>query len=313
MKSEATFQLPVGASTVSAEIDQIYYGIYALSVFFFLGIVGAMLYFMWKYRRKAPNELPSGPTHSTLVEVTWTVLPTIIVIIIFAVSFKAYMRLVVAPGDAMEINVTGQKWSWSFQYPNGIQTSNEMVVPKGKPVKLIMTSQDVIHSFFIPAFRVKHDVVPGQYSSLWFEATEVGDYDVYCTEYCGTAHSDMLARVKVLEPAAYDKWLEENADPSKGLTPQQFGEKLYAAKACMTCHSLDGSPKVGPTWKGIWGREAKLANGTTVQTDENYLRESILEPNAKVVAGFPPVMPTYKGQINEKELLALIAYMKTLK
>ncbi len=286
MKSEPTFFMPVGASTVAPTVDLIYYGIYWLSVVLFVGIVGAMVYFMIKHRRKSPTEIPHGPTHNLGIEIAWTLIPTVIVIFIFVVGFKGYMELAVAPGDSMEINVTAQKWSWTFTYPNGYVTGKQLTVPRGKPVKLIMTSQDVIHSFFVPAFRVKHDVVPGQYSMVWFNATADGDYPIECTEYCGTGHSDMLAQVKVMEPAEYDSWLENAGGADDKLPPAELGKKLYSERICVTCHTVDGSPKIGPSWKGMYGRTEHITGGPDVKVDENYVRESILKPDAKIVQGY---------------------------
>ena len=311
--SEPTFFMPQQASTVAPLVDDIYYGIYWLSVVLFVGIVAAMLYFVIKHRRKSRTEIPSGPSHGLVIEVAWTVIPTIIVMIIFVYGFKGYLKMAVAPGDAMEINVTAKKWLWTFTYPNGFVSTGELTVPRDRPVKLIMTSEDVIHSFFVPSFRVKHDIVPGQYSMVWFQAVENGNYPVECTEYCGTGHSAMLATVKVVDPDKYNTWLEKAGSADDALPPVALGEKLYTSQACSTCHSLDGSARVGPSWKGIWGRHEKFQDGSDGVVDENYVRQSILEPQAKIVAGYQPVMPTFKGVLNDKQIVAIIAYMKTLK
>jgi cytochrome c oxidase subunit II len=221
------------------------------------------------------------------------------------------MHASVAPAESYEIAVTAKKWAWSFTYPTGATTS-ELHVPAGRPVKLLMSSQDVLHSFFVPEFRVKQDVVPGSYTSVWFHAIEPGEFTLLCTEYCGTAHSSMLAKVVVHEEREFQEWLEGVSDAGKGLTPVEFGQKLYTTAQCNTCHSVDGRRLIGPTWQGIYNAERRLRDGTTVIADENYLRDSILNPAAQIVEGYPPVMPSYKGQLRDAEIDALIAYMKTL-
>jgi cytochrome c oxidase subunit 2 len=244
--------------------------------------------------------------------------------------------MIQAPSDAMEIRVIGKQWLWNFQYEDGRLETGKLVVPLGKPIKLVMSSEDVLHSFFIPNFRVKSDVVPGMYTSVWFEAKVPGEHQVYCTEYCGTTHSGMLAKVEVLEPAQYELWkagkpyqLTGVKTPSSDLLAAaqsgarlananlplaQQGEKLVAAKGCVACHSLDGSSKIGPSYKGIFGHEAELADGSKSTVDDNYIRESIRKPQAKVVKGFNPVMPPYTEEmIGEQDLGAIIAYIKSLK
>jgi cytochrome c oxidase subunit 2 len=220
----------------------------------------------------------------------------------------------IAPKDALEIKVTGQKWFWVFDYPNGANSMNDLVVPVGKPVKLLMSSQDVIHSFFVPDFRVKMDVLPNRYTITWFEALNEGEYEIFCTEYCGKGHSEMLGKVKVLSEEDYAKWLSSAAaDIPEGASLEEVGAKLYTSKACVTCHSLDGTPGVAPSFLNKFGSQEQLTNGTNILVDENYVRESILNPQAKVVLGFQPVMPTYQGVLTDRQIDALIAYLKTLK
>jgi len=220
----------------------------------------------------------------------------------------------IAPKDALEIKATGQKWFWTFDYPNGANSMNDLVVPVGKPVKLLMSSQDVIHSFFVPDFRVKMDVLPNRYTITWFEALNVGEYDIYCTEYCGKGHSEMLGKVKVMTEDEYSAWLESAAvDIPEGMSLEEAGEMLYTSKACATCHSIDGSPGVAPSFLGKFGSMERLVDGSDQLVDENYIRESILNPQSKVVLGYQPVMPTYQGVITDRQIDALIAYMKTLK
>jgi cytochrome c oxidase subunit 2 len=219
----------------------------------------------------------------------------------------------IAPKDAIEVKVTGQKWFWSFTYDNGIVSTNELVVPVGKPVRLLMSSKDVIHSFYVPGFRIKMDVLPNRYTITWFEATHTGRFDLFCSEYCGKSHSEMIGSVRVVTDREYGEWQEANFTLGEGLTPEEWGAQLYQTKACITCHSIDGSPNTGPTFKGIMGRSEKMKDGSTIVVDENYLRESILNPQAKVVEGYAPVMPTYQGVLRNEEIDALIAYMKSLK
>ncbi len=305
------FLYPPRASTYAGDVDALMNFINYLSIFFWVLITGAILYFTWKYSREK-HKAPAP--HNTALEVTWTVIPTILVVAIFAWGFKSFMTLSRAPRDAMEIHVTGQKWSWAFEYPDyGIQTAQNLTVPVNRPVKLIMSSTDVIHSFWVPAFRNKMDVLPGRTTTLWFEATEPGDYRIYCTEYCGDSHWNMTGWVKVVSQEEFDAWVEENTKEDTTTPLPELGEQLFTQRVCHTCHSTDGSDKIGPTLKGIFGHEVELADGRKVIVDEDYLRESILEPGAKVVKGFQPVMPSYKGQLKDRQVNALIEYIKTLK
>jgi cytochrome c oxidase subunit 2 len=308
-----TTWMPPQGSTTARETDLVFYFIYWVSVFFFILIVGLMVYFAIRYRRRRPGQAAEGTaTHNTALELTWTVVPLILVVVMFTLGFKGFMDITNPPGDALEIYVNARKWSWSFTYPNGL-VDNELHVPVDRPVRLILNSVDVIHSFFIPAFRVKKDAVPGRYNKLWFECPKPGEYVALCAEYCGTEHSNMWTRVVVHERGLWEKWLEETSDPFRTRTPVQVGELMYKKHACNTCHSLDGTRSTGPTFKGLWGTDPALRGGGRVHVDENYIRESILEPQAKIVDGYDPVMPTYKGQIKDREIMALIEYLKTLK
>jgi cytochrome c oxidase subunit 2 len=215
----------------------------------------------------------------------------------------------------MEINVTGRKWAWDFQYKNGKKTTSELVVPVDQPVKLIMTSKDVLHSFFVPVMRTKMDVIPGRYTYEWFRPIKTGDFQVFCTEYCGNEHSRMQARLKVLPRAEFERWLADDSEARKlaSLKPSDRGKELYVSKQCVTCHSLDGTPRVGPSWLKIFGREGKFADGSSYKADENYLKESILDPQAKTVAGYPAMgMPSYQGQLSDDDIHGLIEFMKTV-
>jgi cytochrome c oxidase subunit 2 len=280
-------------------------------VVFFALIVGLMIYFVVRFRRRGADDAEPSPAHNTALELTWTGIPLVIVIAIFAWGFKVFLDLNTPPGNAYEVQVTGQKWKWLFTYPNGHVDEN-LHVPVDRPVKLVMTSEDVIHSFFVPAFRVKKDVVPGRYSTLWFEATKEGEYQVFCAEYCGTSHSDMLAEVVVHAPGGFERWLADAANLLARMPPAEAGERLLRTRGCVQCHSVDGTAKVGPSLDRLIGHPVVLRGGETITADENYVRESILEPQAKIVAGFEPVMPTYKGKIKDEEITALIAYLKAM-
>jgi cytochrome c oxidase subunit 2 len=302
--------LPKQSSTLAPEIDYGFAWAYWLSIIFFVGIVGAMFYFMVKYKRRTDKDRTEELDHSTSIEVIWSVVPLALVLVLFWIGFRGYLRASVAPANAMEIRVTAQMYNWNFEYPGGLNTVNELVVPKGKPVKLIMSSQDVLHSLYIPEFRVKQDAVPSLYTSLWFEATELGDTALECTEYCGVGHSDMLATVRVLEPDAFEKWAESQSGDS--LPPEERGKKIYEQR-CKSCHSIDGSRMAGPSFQGVWGRNEEIEGGPAVKVDENYVRESIYNPQAKIVKGYAPAMPTFKGLLKDKDIDGVIAYFKTLK
>ena len=312
MDSTGTLWLPPGHSTFASDVDFLFYVIAYLSLAFFVIVTVGSLYLAFRYRNKGKRELTSGIAHNVPLEVTWTLIPTILVFVIFVWGFKDYLKMHVSPKNAIEVKVSGQKWCWSFEYPGGVTEVNTLTVPVGKPVSLLMSSQDVIHSFFVPAFRTKMDVLPNRYTRLWFEATAEGEYDIYCTEYCGKGHSEMLGKVLVLKEQDYNNWLSEAAAASSSLSLEEYGEQLYRTKACITCHSVDGTANQGPTWKGIFGKTEKLADGSDVTIDENYIRESILNPMAKITAGYQPIMPTFQGILNDRDIDALIAYIKTL-
>lgn len=303
-----SFWLPRKASTIAEELDWGFYYVYGWAVVLFIGVVGALVYFAYRYRRRTDNDRTSDIDHSTKLEVIWTAIPVAIVVSIFFVGLKGYINAMVAPANAYEIQVTGQKWSWIFTYPNGKISMNELAVPKGRPVRLIMSSKDVIHSLWIPEFRIKQDVVPGTYTSIWFEATEELETALLCTEYCGTSHSDMLATVRVLSDEEFEKFLEDGGDD---LPPAELGKKLFASSGCTACHSLEGVNGVGPALNGIFGKTRELADGSSVVADEVYLRESITVSNAKLVKGYAPVMPVFKGVLNERQVDALVAFIKS--
>lgn len=307
-----SFWMPSQASGKAAEVDTVFYVIYWISVFFFAIIVGLMALFIVRYRaRKVSERAPDSPSHSLALEITWTVIPIIISLAIFVIGFKSFMNIATPPRNSYEIMVTGQKWQWFFQYPNGFVTS-ELHVPEDQPVKLTMTSEDVIHSLWIPAFRVKKDVVPGRYTYTWFEAQEPGTYPLLCTEYCGTGHSDMLSVVTVHASGTFDRWLEESANLYDTMPPAEAGELLVQRSGCVQCHSLDGKSGIGPTFVNLFGYEQQLTSGDVVVADENYIRSSILEPMTDIVQGYEPVMPTYAGKLKDKEITYIISYMKSV-
>ncbi len=305
--------MPVQGSAGAVAVDNLFSFIFWVSAFFFVLIVALMIVFVVRYRRRAERlEAEASPAHNTPLEVTWTVIPIAIVIGIFVWGFKVYLDTSTAPANSYEIQVTGQKWKWLFTYPDGHVDEN-LHVPVDTPIRLVMTSEDVIHGFYVPAFRLKRDVVPGRYVKVWFRALKPGEYQIYCTQYCGTGHSDMWAKVVVHEPGGFERWLEEANNFLKTMSPAQGGERLYLTRGCAQCHSVDGKGGTGPTFKGLFGHQVPLDGGKTVVADENYIRESIMEPQAKVVAGFQPVMPTFKGRLKDDEITAIIAYLKTLK
>jgi cytochrome c oxidase subunit 2 len=280
--------------------------------FFFVLVISATAVLAIRYRRRKAGEKTSDVSHSTALEITWTTIPLIILMVLFGMGLKGYVNAAVAPAEAMEIKVTAEKWLWTFTYPNGTTTVNELGVPKDRPVRLLMSSKDIVHSFFVPEFRIKQDVVPGAYTTTWFQATEAKEVAVLCAEYCGTGHSDMMAKVIVMEDAQFKDWLDKGGGGSD-LPPAELGKKLFTARNCATCHSLDGTRITGPSLKDLFGRNEEMSDGKQVLVDENYFRESVLDPMAKVVHGYPPVMPVYKGLLKDTEIDALIAYLKTVK
>ncbi|ARA93522.1 cytochrome c oxidase subunit II [Rhodothermaceae bacterium RA] len=302
--------LPEQASTLAPEIDALFYFVKWVSLIIFVGVVAAMLYFMFKYRRRDAAERPVPVKESKLIEISWVVVPTILVLIVFVWGFQGFIKLNVAPPEAYQITVRAKKWLWEFEYPNGTTTVGEVHVPVGRPVRLNMSSEDVLHSFFVPAFRVKHDVLPNRYTSVWFEATRADTFQVFCTEYCGTQHSGMLAKVIVHPEAEFREWLNSGGGNFDEMPLPEYGAVLYQQQACNSCHSVDGSRIVGPSFQGLYGAERRLADGSTVVADDNYIRESILQPQAKIVEGYPNVMPASYGSLNERQLSALIAFIQ---
>lgn len=308
----ATHWLPRQGSPLAAEIDRSFGLVFGVSLFFLVLVTGLMLWFVLRYRGRPERPPRPSAAHSTALELLWSVIPTLIVVGLFWSGYRTFLATVTPPGEAYEIQVTGQKWNWQFTYPNGY-VDGELHVPQGQPVRLVLTSLDVIHSFFLPEFRVKRDVIPGRYSQLWFEPAVVGRFDVFCAEYCGKDHSRMLTVLHVQPRAEFEAWLAQASNLLARLPPAEAGQLLYASRGCKQCHSVDGSAGTGPTLRGLWGTRAELTSGASVEVDENYLRQSIVDPQSQVVRGFEPVMPTYRGRLKDDEIGAIIAYLKTLR
>jgi cytochrome c oxidase subunit 2 len=299
---------PEQASTFSGEIDALYGFLWALTILFGVMLSLLILYFAVKYRRRREDEIPRQVEGSTRLELVWTVVPFLVAMGIFVWGASIFYSMFRPPAEALDIYVVAKQWMWKFQHLDGHREINELHIPVGRKVRLMMTTEDVIHSLYVPAFRTKMDVVPGKYRTMWFEATKPGRYHLFCAEYCGTSHSGMIGWVHVMEAPEYQDWLSGGAG---GGTLASSGEKLFQQLACNTCHKSDGSGR-GPALEGVFGKEVKLQDGATVTADESYVRESILNPRAKVVAGYQPIMPTFQGQVTEEQLLELGAYIKSL-
>jgi len=299
---------PQPGSTIAEGVDKLHFFLTGVTLFFTFLIFSIIFYFAIRYRRRSEDELPP-PTKTVMsLELTWTIIPTALCVIIFYWSSSLYFENSRAPNASMEIFVIGKQWMWHLQHPEGPREINELHVPVGVPVKLTMTSEDVIHGFFIPAFRVKKDVLPGRYTSIWFQPTTVGDFHLFCTQYCGAEHSGMQGWVHVMAPSDYAAWL---AGGAKGQSMTQIGEKLFNQYGCDTCHKPDGSGR-GPSLVGQYGHSQKLADGRSLLVDETFIRQAITNPNSMPLPGLAPVMPSFQGQLNEEQILELIAYVKSL-
>lgn len=333
--SGGTVWLPEQASVTAHNVDWLFDLVMWLSVVSFLGITGAVVYFVWKYRARPGHEVQPSPHHNDTIETIWTVIPSLICVGLFVGGWRGYVDMTTPPKHALEIHVTARKWSWEFTHPNGVKDS-VLHVPAGRSVRMIMKSEDVLHSFFVPVFRVKQDVLPRRYTSLWFKAekptvpaeqelrsNEVNDVNrdlvrrqtghrLFCAEYCGTDHSQMKTRVVVHNPGGYDNYLAFKKEESDNMSPVERGQDVYG-RLCFACHTTDGSTKVGPSFKGIWSETHNFIDGSTAAVDENYVRDSILNPQARIRQGFPPSMPSFQGQLSDKEILGVIEYIKSLK
>ncbi len=314
---------PVAASTHAGGVDAVYFFLIGVSAFFAISIATLIVVFAIKYRRRSEDEVPQQIEGSLALELTWSIIPFGIAMVIFLWGAQLFVSLRTPPKNALDIFVVGRQWMWKVQHLEGRREINQLHVPVGRPVKLTMTSEDVIHSFFVPAFRIKQDVVPGRYTEEWFEATAVGTYHLFCSQYCGTEHSRMIGEIVVMEPADYQAWLSGGgvaaasvngaATASAGaVSVATAGADLFRSLGCATCHRGKAGA-LGPSLAGVFGSQVHLQSGETVSADEGYLRESILQPDAKIVAGYQSLMPTFKGQVSEEGLLQLITYIKTLR
>jgi cytochrome c oxidase subunit II len=278
-------------------------------VFFSLLIASLIIYYAVRFRRRAPDAIGSPTRGNLMLEIGWTSVPLLIVLVIFVWSASVFFAMARPPDQTLNIYAVGKQWMWKFQHLDGQREINELHVPVGRAVRMIMTSEDVIHDFFVPAFRVKADVLPGRYTSVWFQPTKPGRYHLFCAEYCGTKHSGMIGQVVVMDPSEYQTWLSGGA-PEGSLA--SAGAKLFADLACNTCHRSDAQGR-GPVLEGLFGKTVTLQSGETVTVDEAYIRASILTPSAQIASGFQPIMPTFQGLVTEEQLLQLVEYVKSLR
>jgi cytochrome c oxidase subunit 2 len=304
------------ASSYAATVDNIFLFIMGISVVLLVAITFLMVYFVIKYRR-SKNIPPANIEGHTGLEVAWTVIPTILVIAMFYYGWVGFKEMRTVPKGAMKVTVTARMWSWLYEYENGKKT-DVLKVPVGKPVKLELRSLDVLHSFYVAAFRIKEDVVPGMENYLWFKPTEVGTYDVQCAEYCGLRHSYMLSKVEVMPEEDFQQWYAADGMMAKAgaAEPALAAEELLGVKGCLACHTTDGKPLVGPTFKGMFGKKEKVqteGKEREIVVDEAHIRKSLIEPQSDIVVGFPPIMPTQEGLVSEEEIRQIIAYLKELK
>jgi len=301
---------PEAASTIAWEIDALYLFAVAMSVFFTILIFAVMIFISLKFKRRDEDFVPKPVHGSVPLEILWSVIPFIITQVLFGWGAYVFFKYSQPPVDAMDIHVVGKQWMWKIQHPEGKREINELHVPVDQPVRLIMSSEDVLHSFFVPAFRVKRDVVPGRYQKLWFEADKVGEYHLFCAEYCGNEHSKMIGTVYVMTASEYDEWLRTPGNGEEE-TPAQAGERLFSELRCESCHSAAGVGRA-PSLANIYGTVVTMEGGERSRVDEAYLRESILDPKRHIVAGFESTMPTFQGQITEEQVFELIAYIRTI-
>src|SRR6267142_1126410 len=301
--------IPESASTLSGDVDALYFYLSGVTLFFTLLISGLIIFFVIRYRRRNQFEIPRPIEGSIKLETLWSVIPLLIAMTMFLWGAKIYFAQYRPAQNALEVYVVGKQWMWKFQHATGQREINELHVPVGRKVKLIMASEDVIHDVFVPAFRIKADVLPGRYTTEWFEATKPGTYHLFCAEYCGMNHSGMIGSVIVMQPTEFDNWLSGNASQQ---SPAVAGQQLYQSLGCVSCHGANGEGGRGPTLAGLFGRQTLLSTGQSVRADEAYIRESIINPQAKLVAGFGPIMPTFQGQVSEDQLVQLLAFIKSL-
>ncbi len=307
VNANASTYMPFQGTELSESIDSLYGFLIITSLISFVLLIGGMIWFAFKYKRRTDNDSTPNIHGNTALEFLWSFIPFVIFMIVFVWGIIIHKDMRNMPKDAFEIQVTGYQWGWKFDYKSGVQTNGEFAVPVGVPVKLIMKSDEVLHSFFIPAFRIKQDVVPGIYTSLWFNARTPGDYQVFCTEYCGTSHSNMLATLKVMAPNDFENWLIENSKV-KDLPLAERGRLIIEKGTCVSCHNISNERKIGPGFAGLWGSNREFADGSSAVADENYIRESILYPAKKIVKGYANQMNAQN--LSESELQAVIEYFK---
>jgi cytochrome c oxidase subunit 2 len=299
---------PPQASEAAASVDGLYFFLVGVSLLMASLIASLLVLFAVRYRCGSRASRKDAPTGSLGLELVWTLIPFGVVMVVFAWGASVYFHLSRPPDDTMDLLVVGKRWMWKIQHGTGRREINELHVPAGRAVKMTMTSEDVIHSFYVPAFRVKSDVLPGRYTTVWFRPTRPGRYHLFCAEYCGTKHSAMIGWVTVMEPSRFQAWL---GGETAGITPAAAGERLFGELGCATCHS-DQSGARGPSLRGLYGSRVSFVGGGQVEADEDYLRQSILEPRARIVEGYEPLMPTFRGLVGEEGLLMLIEYIKSL-
>ncbi|MEO6950348.1 MAG: cytochrome c oxidase subunit II [Polyangia bacterium] len=320
--------LPPQATELAKEVDHLHYIVAGTTMVAAFGVLGFMVAFLVRFRRSKVGNVTRRVEVPLPLEIAFVTIPLVIFLSWFQIGFKQYVRLTTPPKDAMDVYVMGKKWMWKFAYPEGPNGLNVLRVPANRPVRLLITSRDVLHAFFVPAFRVKMDAVPGRYSQTWFTATVPGTYPVYCAEYCGTAHSMMLAEVIVMEPEAYDKWIVEASrgrlkEANAGVEPNRLedlqsdmvtqGRRIAAEQGCFKCHTVTGETHIGPTWLNMYHSTHKMQTGEEILVDEAYMTESMMDPNARQVAGYKLVMPSYFGRLHATETAAIIEYIKSLR
>ncbi len=308
MEDKQALWLPEAASTYAGSVDSLFYFILVTSVILFVGVVTTMVVFAWRFRRRSAADRPVPVKENKVIEASWILVPFILVTIVFIWGFRVFITMSVAPPNAMEITVRAQKWSWLFEYPEGVR-SNALHVPVGRPVKLKMSSADVLHSLYIPAFRTKQDVIPGRYTYAWFEATRQDTFPLMCTEYCGQQHSTMLSSVVVHSQDGFEAWLQES-QLGTDASPAERGEALYTQLGCLACHSLDGTPGIGPSFEGLAATERAFTDGTRAVADDNYLREAIVAPAVRIVEGYDALMPATYATLEPEEVDALVAFIQ---
>lgn len=299
---------PGAATTVAQRVDHLFWFMVAVTGSVTLLIIVVVIFFAIKYHRRSPDEIPEPTKENKALEITWIVIPLAIFMFMFFWSAHVFFQMRRMPPDSLDVHVVGKQWMWKFQHPDGRSEINDLHVPVGVPIRLVMASEDVIHDFFVPQFRVHTDVLPARYTYAWFKATRTGVFNLFCSQYCGTEHSKMIGKVYVMEPGDYQKWLAGGSEES----PVKAGEALFHKFACNTCHLPTGRGR-GPSLVGIMGRKVILEGGASLVADEAYIRQSILKPKSQIVQGYEPIMPVFQGQLDEEQVLQLISYLKSLK